>query len=63
MNDKKALKEASEIRTMFWGVFEDALEPKKCSKRAYLEALEELLTDTKMRIECVETELAEEESQ
>lgn len=59
MTDKTALKEASKIVSSFWGYFERATEPRRCSKLAYLEALEDLKVDVDMRIEAVKAEIRE----
>lgn len=57
MNDTKAVNEAKRIAEDFWRKFESALEPKRASKQAYADALEELITDAEMKLECVKQEI------
>ena len=61
MSNASAKKRASVIRSEFWIEYERALEPKACSKAAYLEELEELASDAELRIDCVRNELKGEE--
>jgi hypothetical protein len=60
VNDKAAKESAARICEQFWSDFERALDPKHASKRAYLEELEELVCEAKMRIDCIRDELKEE---
>ena len=61
MNDERAAATANAIRLEFWDDFERALEPKRASKRCYLEQLEELIADAQGRADCVRSELDQEE--
>ncbi len=61
--DENAKAVAATIRQKFWDEYESALSPKRCSKRAYLEELEELAGEVESRIECVRDELQAEEGE
>lgn len=61
--DEQAQDRAREITASFWEDFDEALSPKLCSKRAYLEMLDAVCADADSRYDAARAELAEEEGE
>jgi ABC-type Zn uptake system ZnuABC Zn-binding protein ZnuA len=56
-DDRQARAIAKKIRDEFWEDFEHAMEPRRASKGAYKEELEELIADAQMRLEGLREEM------
>lgn len=60
-HDKAARESAKRIRNEFWRNFDVALAPGRASKQAYLDELEELISDAEGKAACVRDEIKQEE--